>query len=143
MGKIYGNQSVRDIRVRINKFLLTILGVAWENGRPLMSNNKLHKGLNLLNLNSIYKINLYRLLRLLLDGELPEFWQLLLANYVTTHTYNTRNIRFRRPNITSETERRAFSYQLIKMLDELPPIILEMNSQASLKQYKKILLTVQ
>ena len=134
---------LKSLIVRINNLLRTILGVVWENGRPLLSNNELYKQLNLLKLNSIFRINLYRLLRLLLDGELPEFWQLLLGNYVTTHSYNTRNVRFRHPNIACEIERRALSYQLIKMLDELPPNILEMNFQASLKYFKKVLLTGQ
>ena len=134
---------LRLLTVRINNLLRTMLGVRWENGRPLMSNNELYKQLNLLNLNSIFKINLYRLLRLLLDGKLPEFWQLLLANHVTTHSYNTRNLRFRHPNIVCEIERRALSYQLIKMLDELPPNILEMSFKASLKLFKKLLLAGQ
>ena len=134
---------LRSLTVRINNLLRTILGVRWENGRPLMSNSELYKELNLLNLNSIFKINLYRLLRFLLDGKLPEFWQLLLANHETTHSYNTRNLRFRRPSIVCEIERRALSYQLIKMLDELPPDILEMNFETSLKQFKKYLLAGQ
>ena len=41
-------------------------------------------------------------------------------NYVTQHEYNTRGVRFRHPNIVCEFERRALSYQLILMLDNLP-----------------------
>ena len=98
---------LKQLTVRINTLLRTILGVTWENGRPLTSNNDLYKQLGLLKFNSIFKLNLYKLLRLLLDGELPEFWELLLVNYVTPHTYNTRGIRFRHPNIVCEVERRA------------------------------------
>ena len=98
---------------------------------------------SVLKLENIFKFNLYKLLRLLLDGRLPEFWELLLGNYVTPHAYNIRQIRFRHPNINCEVERRALSYQLIIMLEELPLNILEVNFNASLKQFKKILLSRQ
>ena len=96
--------------------------------------------LKFLTLNSIFKLKLHELLRLLLDGDLPEFWQLLLGNYVSPHAYNTRGIRFRHPNIACEVERRALSYQLIIMLEDLPANILEINFKASLKLFKKTLL---
>ena len=137
------NSHLRSLIVRINNILRTILGVTWENNRPTISNAELYKELNILNLNSIYKLNLYKLLRLLMDGNLPEFWQLLLASYTTPHAYNTRGIRFRHPNISSELERRALSYQLILMLEDLPTNILEINPKASVKQFKKSLLTSQ
>ena len=134
---------LRTLTVRINNLLRIILGVSWENGRPSRSNNELYKELSVLKLENIFKFNLYKLLRLLLDGRLPEFWELLLGNYVTPHTYNTRQIRFRHPNINCEVERRALSYQLIIMLEELPLNILEINLNASLRQFKKILLSRQ
>ena len=103
----------------------------------------MYKELGLLQLCNIFKLNLYKLLRSLLDGELPEFWELLLAKYVTPHTYNTRHIRFRHPNITCEIERRALSYQLITLLEEMPQNILEMRAQSSVCPFKKILLAGQ
>ena len=133
---------LQKLKVRVNALLRIILGVAWENGRPLLHNNELYKQLGLLNFNSIFKLNLYKLLRLLLVGKLPEFWELLLAKYITPHTYNTRRIRFRHPDIVCEVERRALSFQLIMMLDELPPDILEAGSM-TVKQFKKSLLTRQ
>ena len=130
---------LRCLTIRINNLLRTILGVTWDNGRPQMSTAQMFRELRILNLANIYKLNLYKFLRLLLDGELPEFWDLLLAKYIAPHAYNTRHIRFRHPNITCEIERRALSYQLIIMLEEMPQNILEMNLQSSLKQFKKIL----
>ena len=62
--------------VRTNNILRTILGVLWENNRPVLSNDELYRKLNLLKLNNIFRLNFYKLLRLLLDRELPEFWQL-------------------------------------------------------------------
>ena len=134
---------LKALIVRTNNILRIILGVRWENYRPTVSNNELYKQLNLLQVGNIFKLNLYKLLRLLVDGSLPEFWQLLLANHVTTHSYNTRGRRFRHPNIVSEIERRALSYQLIMMLEELPKRIFERNFISSVKHFKKILLDCQ
>ena len=134
---------LKRLVIRVNNILRTILGVTWVNNRPLVSNDDLYRRLDLLKLNNIYKLNLYKLLRLLLDGELPEFWQLLLANYVASHTYNTRGIKFRHPHIVCEVERRALSYQLISMLEDLPSNILDMNYIGSLKFFKKLLLSKQ
>ena len=129
--------------VRINNLLRTILGVTWNNGRPSMATNEMFKELGFLQLKNVFKINLYKLLRSLVDGELPEFWDLLLAKYISPHSYNTRRIRFRHPNITCEIERRGLSYQLITMLEELPQNILEMSSRSSIKHFKRILLAGQ
>ena len=134
---------LRSLIVRINNLLRTILGVTWVNGRPSMATNDMFKELGMLQLHNIFKINLYKLLRLLVDGKLPEFWDLLLARYITPHAYNTRHIRFRHPDITCEVERRALSYQLIMMLEELPRDILEMSAQPSIKRFKQILLSGQ
>ena len=120
-----------------------MLGVTWENNRPNISNNELYTSLGFLKLTNIFKLNLYKLLRLLLDGDLPEFWQLLLGNYVTPHTYNTRGIRYRHPDIVCEVERRALSYQLIMMLEEFPENIFDGNYVTSVKRFKKVLLESQ
>ena len=131
---------LKVLTVRVNNILRTILGVTWENNRPTVSNNELYMNLKFLTLNSIFKLNLYKLLRLLLDGDLPEFWQLLLGNYVSPHAYNTRGIRFRHPDIVCEIERRALSYQLIMLLEELPENLLDGNYVTSVKQFKKVFL---
>ena len=131
---------LKVLTVRVNNILRTILGVTWENNRPTVSNNELYMNLKFLTLNSIFKLNLYKLLRLLLDGDLPEFWQLLLGNYVSPHAYNTRGIRFRHPDIVCEIERRALSYQLIMLLEELPENLLDGNYVTSEKHFKKVLL---
>ena len=134
---------IKTLKVRINNLLRTILGVTWEDGRPSMSNDEMYKQLRLLKLESIFKHNLCKLLRLLLDGKLPDFWDLLLAGHIRSHSYDTRQMRFRRPSIVCEVERRALSYQLILLLEELPNTILELSFNASLKQFKKLLLFVQ
>ena len=68
--------QLKNLTVRINNMLRMILGVVKINGRPTISNKELFKQLELLNLTSIYKYNLFKLLKLLLDGKLPAFWNL-------------------------------------------------------------------
>ena len=97
---------LKTLTVRINNLLRIILGITWENGRPSRSNSELYKELSVLRLENIFKFNLCKLLRLLLDGRLPEFWELLLGDHIAPHAYNTRQIRFKHPNISCEVERR-------------------------------------
>ena len=44
--------------VRTNNILRTILGVLWENNRPVLNNDELYRKLNLLKLNNIFRLNL-------------------------------------------------------------------------------------
>ena len=131
--------QLKNLTVRINNMLRMILGVVKINGRPTISNKELFKQLELLNLTSIYKYNLFKLLKLLLDGKLPAFWNLLMAQYVAPHTYNTRQIRLRHPALVCEVERRALSHQLILLHEKVPRNILECNYATALKQFKKFL----
>ena len=123
--------------------LRIILGVVRVNGRPTVSNNELYKQLGLLKLTSVFKYNLFKFLRLLLSGELPEFWNILLSTHIATHSYNTRQIRFRHPALTCEVERRALSHQLILLFESVPRNILEMNLGSSLKIFKRSLMDSQ
>ena len=52
-------------------------------------------------------------------------------------------MRFRHPNIVCELEKRALSYQLILMLDNLPSYFLETNFKTSLRHFKRALLEEQ
>ena len=123
--------------------LRIIQGVVRVNGRPTVSNNELYKQLGLLKLTSVFKYNLFKFLRLLLSGELPEFWNILLSTHIAPHSYNTRQIRFRHPALTCEVERRALSHQLILLYESVPRNILEMNLGSSLKIFKRSLMDSQ
>ena len=123
--------------------LRIILGIVRENGRPTMGNTELYKQLGLLNLESVYQLNLFKLLRLLLDGKLPEFWNVLLSEHITSRVYNTRQLRFRHPALVCEVERRALPHQLIVLHERIPRNMLEMNFNSSLKMFKKSLLESQ
>ena len=143
---VWGSAPVchlKNLAVRVNNMLRIILGVVKVNGRPTMSNTELYKQLGLLNLKSVYQFNLFKLLRLLLDGKLPEFWNLLLSEHVTSRVYNTRQLRLRHPALVCEVERRALPHQLILLHEHVPRNILELSFTSSLKAYKKSLLDSQ
>ena len=131
---------LKPLRTRINNLLRIILGVTWDGGRPSVGTSEIFNVLSLLKLSSIFKLNLFKFLKLILDGNLPEFWDLLMARYVTLHGYSTRQNGFRCPDVSCEVERRGLSYQLIMLLEELPAGVIDQNFNASIKQFKKFLL---
>ena len=120
-----------------------MLGVTWDGGRPSLDTNEIFSTLSFLKLNSIFKLNLFKFLRLLLDGELPIFWELLMAKCIAPHAYGTRRIKFRCPDITCEVERRALSYQLLMLLEKMPHSVLVMKYKLSIRHFKEILLEEQ
>ena len=130
---------LNPLTVRINNLLRTILGVVRVNDRPTRSVNYLYQQLGFLKLDSLFKYNLYKFLRLLLDGDLPDLAAVLLGDHTITHSYNTRQIRFRHPALACEIERRALSHQLIILYENIPRNILEMNWKTSLGVYKRFL----
>ena len=135
--------QLKTLFVSINNMLRTILGVSRINGRPTISNDDLYKQLGLLKLNSIHKYELFKFLKLMLDGKLPEFWNILMAEYITPHTYNTRQIRLRHPALVCEVERRALPHQVIVLYEDIPSNLLEENYSTAVKHYKKLLLDCQ
>ena len=130
---------LKNLVVRMNNLFRIILGVKRVNGRPTISNDELYKTLGVLNLTSIFKYSLFKLLKLLIDGKMPEFWNLLLSDHVVNHSYNTRQLRFRHPALTCEIERRALPHQLILLYEDVQRDILEMNYKSSLRAFKKLL----
>ena len=135
--------QLNNLSVRINNLLRVILGVTKINGSPTMSNDSLYKQLGVMKLDSVYKYNLFKILKLLLDGKLPNFWTILLSEYVTSHSYNTRQIRFRHPALVCEVERRAMSHQLILLYESVPKNILESNHSSAIRQFKRSLINSQ
>ena len=67
-----------------------------------------------------FKIRLHSLLVSLLNGSLPDHSNLFLAPYLTAHNYATRSRIFRTPLVSCEVERRAVSYQLMRLYEEIP-----------------------
>ena len=131
---------MKALKIRINNMLRIILGVAWMNGRPLATTRELYERLGLLNLDSLFKYNLYKFLRLMLDGKLPDFTDLLFTDHVTAHTYNTRqiryrHIRYRHPSLSCKVERRALPHQLVVLYESLPNDVLTLAMNTSLRRF--------
>ena len=125
---------INKIKVKVNSVLIITLGVRFINGRPLMSNDALYKAMGLLNVNSLFKCRIYRLLLLILRGHLPLFYDQLLKPYEYNHRYRTRSGMYKYPHVTCEVERRAASYQLIKLYNDIPE---NFNSDVSIGQAVK------
>ena len=120
---VWGSAPPSHLRVlstRLNNMLRVILGVRWVEGRPVMHTDDMYKSNNLLKIESIFKLNLFKLLKALLDGSLPDMFEYLLGPHISTRNYNTRNGRFRHPALTCEVERRSLPHQLISLYDTLP-----------------------
>ena len=134
---------VKPLRVRLNNLLRTMLGVTWNGWVPSRSTSEIFNLLTFLNVFSIFKLNLFKFLKNILDGNLPDFYDLLLARYVAPHDYGTRHIGFRCPDLTCEVERRGLSYQLVKLLEELPDGLIDLGFISATRQYKRALLSGQ
>ena len=81
---------LNPLTVCINNLLRTILGAIRANGRPTRSVDYLYQQLGFLKLDGLFRYNLYKFLRLLLDGDLPALAHVLLGDHIKTHSYNTR-----------------------------------------------------
>ena len=135
---------INKLKTKVNSLLRIILNVQFENGRPLMNTDTLYKNLGLLNVNSLFKCRLFKLLMLMLKGELPLFYDRLLRPYEASHRYATRSGAFRHPLLTCEVERRAVSHQLVILYESLPEIYFsDISIYSSIKHFKRYLLQTQ
>lgn len=136
---------IGKLDIGINKLLRTMLRVDYIEGRPTMGTNIMYQSLKILKLENLFKLRLFRLLILLLNGSNPDLYDQLLRQNLLTHNYSTRNSNFRHPLLVCEVERRAASHQLILMHEELPESFKDFNvSVASLmRKFKLYLLNSQ
>ena len=135
--------QTRHLHVRINNLLRIILGVQWEDGRPLTRTDAMYESLDVLKLPSLYKFNLFKLLRQLLDGRYPDMFNTLLRPFISTHTYEMRRRMFLHPPLTCEVERRFLTHQMIIMHDTLPRELLDGTLPYCLRSFKLKLLNEQ
>ena len=100
-----------------------------------MDTTLMYKQLGILKIKSVFKYRLFAFLIGLLSGALPDFCELLL----------TRNRNFRIPQVSCEVERRALSYQLIKLFEDVPPQFVDTSNSAKilLRNFKKYILSEQ
>ena len=132
---------LHPLSVRLNNLLRIILGIHWINGRPSLNTIEMYKSNNFLNIDNIFRLYIFKLLKQLLDGEHPEFFSILLEPYLTTHSYETRGGVFRHPALVCEVERRALPFQLITLYDNVPQEILNRSFSSSVRNFKKYLLS--
>ena len=98
---------ISKLRVKQNNLLRAILNVEVVNGVPQQRTIDMYNNLGLLTLNNLFKLYLIKFLSLLLKGDLPIFYDLLLRPLLPNHRYGTRTGRFRHPLIVCEVKRRA------------------------------------
>ena len=132
-----------SLSVRLNSLLRCIKGVTWANWRPLISTDELYTSLGILKVPSLYRLQLFKLLRKLLDGKHPEFYDLLLRPYLSVHPYETRGGRFRHPHLVCEIERRFLPHQLVILYEELSPSLLTDNFKSCVNKFQTKLLREQ
>ena len=134
---------LKILSTRINNMLRVILGVRWVEGRPEMHTNDMYKANNLLKIESIFELSLFKLLKSLLDGNLPDMYNYLLGPHISPRNYDTRHGRFRHPALTCEVERRFLPHQLISLYERLPDGSLDQNLKKAARNFKRYLLNTQ
>ena len=134
---------LRILTTRLNNMLRVILGVRWYDWRPNMHTDAMYNENNILKIESIFKLSLFKLLKLLLDGSLPDMFDYLLGPHISLGNYNTRHGRFRHPALTCEVERRSLPHQLISLYEVLPDGYLDLNVNRAVKNFKQYLLETQ
>ena len=143
---VWGSAPQSHLKVlstRLNNMLRIILGVRWVEGRPNIHTDDMYKTNNILKIESIYKLSLFKLLRQLLDGHLPDVYNYLLGPHLSPRNYETRNGPFLHPALTSEVERRSLPHQLISLYDRLPAEYFSHHSKKATNNFKKYLLNNQ
>ena len=131
---------INKLRVKQNKLLRAILRVKVLNGVPQQRTMSMYNDLGILTINNLFKLQLFRFLNQLLNGCLPNFYDLLLRPLLSTHSYGTRARRFRHPLIVCEVERRAVAHQLVLMYDVIGDNFYNVCIHKALKKYKAFLL---
>ena len=103
----------------------------------------IYNELEILTVNNLFKLQLFRFLNLLLNGCLPMFYDLLMVPLLSRHNYSTRAGRFRHPLVVCEVERRAVAHQLILMYDAIGDSYYDVCIGKAIKKYKRFLLSEQ
>ena len=137
---IWGSAPVSHLRIlniRLNNLLRVMLGIRWVDWAPTVDTETMYRTNNVLKIASIYKLCLFKLLRQLLDGVIPDMYVYLLEPHLSLQNYSTRNGLFRHPAITCEIERRFLPYQLITLYNSLSVDDLNNNINACIKKYRR------
>ena len=146
--EIWGSAPLSHLNkldIKVNNLLRTMLGVRYEEGRPMMDTIEMYNQLGFLRLRNVYRLRIFRLLVSLLNGHFPGFYDLLLRPYLSLHNYGTRGRVFRHPLAVCGVEQRAISYQLINLYESVPENHLDQNVsiRTITKRFQKHLLAGQ
>ncbi|MEL6606578.1 MAG: reverse transcriptase domain-containing protein, partial [Cyanobacteria bacterium J06614_10] len=76
---------MNKLRIKINVLLRTILNVKYHDFRPEIDTCEIYKRLDVLKVENIFKLRLFKLLTELLRGLQPEFYDLLLKPFENNH----------------------------------------------------------
>ena len=134
---------MNKLDIKVNCLLRTMMGIRYVEGRPDMHTNDMYNYLCMLRLKNVYRLRMFKLLVFLLNGHCPEFFYLLLRPYISEHNYRTRGGAFRHPLVLCEIERRAVSYQLITLYENVPENFRDnknVSRKTMIKEFKKHLL---
>ena len=135
---------ISKLRVKQNNLLRAILNMEVVSGVLQQRTIDMRNNLGLLTLNNLFKLYLIKFLSLLLKGDLPIFYDLLLRPLLPNHRYGTRTGRFRHPLIVCEVERRAVAHQLILIYDEFGDALdTNLGTEIIVKKCKRSLLDKQ
>ena len=134
---------LKILKSKVNNLLRLIFGIGWTDYRPNIGTNEMYRSNNILKIESIFKLHIFKLLKLLLDGKLPELYRLFLEPNSATRNNITRNRLFRHPLLSNEVERRFLPHQLITLHESTPDRILAQPIFASIRDFKNHLLTIQ
>ena len=144
--EIWGSAPIyllNTLETKMNNLLRMIFGIHRVNGVPTIGTQEMYNTHGILRLKSIFQLRLFKFLRALLDGKIPELYDLLLEPYIAHHNYGTRRGRFRHPNLTCEVERRFLSHQLVIMYEQVPDHFFVNLLSPSLRSFKQYLLNTQ
>ena len=134
---------IHGLSVKQNKLLRAILGTPVVNGRPIGHVIDMYRNLNILTVNNVYRLHLFKFLMFVLKQS-SMFYNLLLRPLEITHTYRMRNSTYRQPMITCEVDRRGITNQMVQMHTQID--ITEFSSlqlKLAVRKYKKQLLNSQ
>ena len=135
---------LRKLAVRQNQILRTILGIRYIDFIPTVRTEEMYRNLKVLTIKNLFKLQLFRFMVLLLNDELPMFYNMILRPLLLPYGYNTRGRKFRHPLLSCEVERRAIAHQIILLYEETPSAYYEDVSICKAKQlYKDFLLSLQ
>ena len=76
---------LRKLDVRQNQILRTILGIGYIDFMPTVRTKEMYRNLKVLTVKNLFKLQLFKIMALLLNDELPMFYDMLLRTMLFPH----------------------------------------------------------